>query len=328
MSNPNFTSLIATTLKNYRRKLADNITGKQALFFQMKKMGFVVEDDGGTSIVEPLLVAENSTVRSFNGYDLLDTTPQEGITAAEYEWKQVAGSLSISGREEFINSGSKTKILSLIDAKTKQLEITMSQELNRMAMSDGTGNGGKELGGLGILVEDGAAWSTVGGIDSNAFSYWRNQWTDLGGSFATGGLDAMRSLYNSASRQGMNEKPTLLISTQGVYEAYEKLLTVNERFTSTELGDAGFLNLMYKATPWVFDEDVPLALDGTGSTHAIYMLNAMYLKLVIGKGKNFSVTPFQKPENQEAKVSQIIFYGNLTCSNRARQALLDGIVLP
>lgn len=328
MSNPDFSALVATTLKNYRKKLSDNIMGHQALFWQMKKLGFVREEDGGTTIVEPLLVGENSTVGSYNGYDVIDVTPQEGISAAEFAWKQIAGSLSISGREKFINSGSKTKILSLLESKTKQLEISMALELNRQAHLDGTGNGSKDLTGLAVLVEDGAAWSTVGGIDSSANTYWRNQFTDLGGSFATGGVDAMRTLYNSCSRQGMNETPTLIEATQSVYEAYEKTLVVNERFTSTEMGDAGFMNLMYKKTPMVFDEDIQLALDGVGSTHALYMLNANYLNLVIGKGKNFAVTPFQRPENQDAEVSQIIIYGNMTTSNRARQGLLDGITIP
>lgn len=328
MTNPNFSALVSTTLKNYRKNLSDNIMGHQALLWKLKSMGYVREEDGGTTIVEPLLVARNSTVKSYNGYDVLDLTPQEGITAAEYDWKQIAGSLSISGREKFINSGSKTKILSLLESKTKQLEESMSLEVNRQLQLDGTGNASKDLTGLSILVEDGAAWSTVGGIDSNANTYWRNQFTDLGGSFAALGLDAMRTLYNSASRQGMNESPDLIISTQGVYEAYEKTLTVNERFMDTAVGDAGFMNLMYKKTPMCFDEDIPLALDGTGSTHAMYMLNSKYLAFVVGKGKNFVTTPSQKPENQDAEVSQILLYANLVTSNRARQALLDGIVLP
>lgn len=328
MSNPNFSALVATTLKNYRKNLADAVTGHHALFLKLKSGGFIREDDGGTTIVEPLLVARNSTVKSYNGYDVLDVTPQEGISAAEYDWKQIAGSLSISGREEFINSASKTKILSLIESKTKQLEMSMALELNRQLNLDGTGNGAKDFTGLSIIVEDGAAWSTVGGIDSNANAYWRNQFIDNAGSWAATGLDNLRTLYNSCSRQGMNEKPDLLISTQGVYEAYEKGLTVNERFTDTSLGDAGFLNLMYKATPWCFDEDIPLALDGTGGTHAVYVLMSKYLALVIGKGKNFAVTEMQKPENQDAKVSQVLLYGNLTTNNRARQGLLDGITLP
>lgn len=330
MSNPNFSALVATTLKNYRKKLSDNITGHQALFWQLKQRGFIREEDGGTSIVEPLLTGLNSTVKSYNGYDVIDVSPQEGITAAEFDWKQLAGSLSISGREKFINSSSKTKVLSLLESKTTQLEKSMQLEINRLLNLDGTGNGGKDFTGLSILVEDGAAWSTVGGIDSNAFTYWRNQFTDLGGSFAALGLDAMRTMYNSVSRQGMNETPTLIMATQSAYEAYEKTLVVNERFlgSDTDMADAGFMNLLYKKTPMVFDENIPLALDGTGSTHAMYFLNAEYLNLVIGKGKNFSVTPVQKPENQDAEVSQVLFYGNMTTGNRARQGILDGIVLP
>lgn len=328
MSNPNFDTLIATTLKNYRQKLSDNITAKQALFYQLKQKGFIREEDGGTTIVEPLLIGTNSTVKSYQGYDVIDTTPQEGISAAEYAWKQIAGSLSISGREKFINGGSKVKILSLLESKVKQLEMSMQFELNRQLQLDGSGNGGKDLGGLSLLVEDGAAWSTVGGIDSNANTYWRNQFIDNNGSWATAGLDNMRTLYNNCGRQGLNEFPTLIQSSQGIYEAYEKSLTVNERFMDMSMGDAGFLNLMYKKTPWVFDSDIPTGLDGTGGTLALYMLNSSYLNLVIGKGKNFVATPMQKPENQEAEVSQVIFYGNMTTSNRARQGVLDGVTLP
>lgn len=328
MTNPNFSAIIATTLKNYRKNLADNVTGHHALWMKLKEGGFIREEDGGTTIVEPLMVGRNSTVKSYNGYDVIDVTPQEGITAAEFDWKQVAGSLTISGREEFINSSSKAKVLSLIESKTKQLELSMALELNRQLNLDGTGNASKDFTGLSILVEDGAAWSTVGGIDSNANAYWRNQFIDNGGSWAATGLDNLRTVYNSVSRQGMNEKPDLLVSHQSVYEAYEKGLTVNERFTDTRLGDAGFLNLMYKATPWVFDEDIPLALDGTGGTLAVYVLMSKYLALVLGKGKNFAVTEMQKPENQDAKVSQVLIYGNLTVNNRARQGILDGITVP
>jgi len=89
MSNPNFDTLVATTLKNYRANLADNITAHQVVWYQLKERGFVREDEGGTSIVEPLLVGRNTTVKSYAGYDIIDTSPQTGITAAEFNWKQV-----------------------------------------------------------------------------------------------------------------------------------------------------------------------------------------------------------------------------------------------
>lgn len=337
MANPNFDTLVSTTLKNYRRLLADNITAHQILWYMLKEKGFIKEEEGGTTIVEPLMIGRNSTVKSYSGYDIIDTTPQEGISAAEYDWKQIAGSVSISGREEFINSGSKTRILNLLESKIQQLQISMMLEVNRQLQADGTGNSGKDLTGLAAAVEDGTAWSTYGGIDSNAFPYWRNQW--IGGVTITDSaatvnfrpfLDSLRTLYNSASRGKV--KPTLLMSTQALYEAYEASLTVNERFLDMKLGDAGFQNLMYKATPWVFDEDMPgnnvyPALGGSLANQELVMINDTFMRFVLGKGKNFVVTDFQKPENQDAKVSQILFYGNLTVNNRARHARLSNVTI-
>lgn len=344
MANPNFDTLVTTTLKNYRKLLADNITAHQILWYLMREKGFIKEEEGGTSIVEPLLIGRNNTVKSYNGYDIIDTTPQEGMSAAEFDWKQIAGSVSISGREEFINSGSKTRILNLLQSKIEQLQISMMLEVNRQLQGDGTGNGGRDLTGLAVAVEDGTAWSTYGGIDSNAFPYWRNQWiggvtivdtaaAPLTSSTSVGMqafMDALRTLYNSASRAKV--KPTIILSSQAIYEGYEKSLVSQERYLDMKLGDAGFINLMYKQTPWMFDEDMPgnnvypnLGVDLTAQE--LVLLNVDFMRFVLGKGKNFVVTDMQKPENQDAKVSQVLFYGNLTVNNRARHARLSNVTI-
>lgn len=200
----------------------------------------------------------------------------------------------------------------------------MMLEMNRQLQADGTGNGGRDFTGFNILVEDGTAWSIVGGIDSQAFPYWRNQWIGSVGSFATNGVARMRTLYNSASRG--KSKPDLILTSQAVYEGYEGTLVPNERFIDMSLGDAGFLNLMFKATPIAFDDDMPATSNGAGSIGDLIMLNFEFINFVIGKGKNFETTDFQKPENQDAEVGQIIVYGNATCSNRQRQGRLTGIL--
>ncbi|MDE2015954.1 MAG: hypothetical protein KGJ89_05010 [Patescibacteria group bacterium] len=38
--------------------------------------------DGGESIVEHLLYGKSSAVKSYSGAEVLDTTPQEGLTIA------------------------------------------------------------------------------------------------------------------------------------------------------------------------------------------------------------------------------------------------------
>lgn len=322
MSNPNFDTLVSTTLKNYRTTLTDNITGHNALWYQLKERGFIREEDGGTTIVEPLLIARNSTVKSYAGYDVLDTTPQQGISAAEFSWKQVAGAVTISGDEEFKNGGSKAQIINLLKAKVTQLEKSMMLELNRQSHADGTGNGGKDITGLALAVEDGAAWSTYGGIDSNTYTYWRNQWIGTTAAFASVGLSRMRTMYNSCSRGA--DKPTLILTSQYLYEQYESLLAANERFMDMSMGDAGFMNLLFKSTPIVFDDDMPFE-DLATDEHQMLFLNSSYLNFVVGKGRNFVVTDLMKPENQDAKVSHTLLYGNFTCSNRARQGRLTDL---
>lgn len=312
----------------------------QVVWYQLKERGFVREDEGGTSIVEPLLVGRNTTVKSYAGYDIIDTAPQQGITAAEYNWKQVAGSVSISGEEEFKNSGSKTKVISLLQSKITQLELSMMLEMNRQLQADGTGNGGKDITGLALAVEDGAAWSTYGGIDSNAFTYWRNQWVDYNATYGILDLGAgittslknliraMTNIYNSAMRGKV--RPTVIITDQMMYEAYEQALQLTSSnyriMIDTKMADAGFMNLLFKETPVTFDEDMPNASIVTNSdNHEMLFLNVDFMKFVIGRGKNFVVTDMMRPENQDAKVSQIIVYGNLTINNRARQGRISNI---
>lgn len=322
MPNTNFGVLASTTLKNYRPVLADNLVGHEALLWELKDKGFVREEDGGTTIVEPLMYGRNNTVKSYAGYDVLDNTPQTGITAAEFAWKQIAGAVSISGWEEFSNQGSKTKIISLLKSKIMQLDTSMELEVSRMLHSDGTGNGGKDMGGLALLVEDGAAWSQVGGIDSNVDVWWRNQWIGGTATFASAGLTRMTRLFNSISRK--NIRPRLILTDQYLYEEYEKLLVPNERFLDTRMGDAGFLNLSFKGVPICFDQDMPFE-DLATDEHQMVMLTSEYLSFVTGKGKNFVVTDFQRPDNQDAKVSHVLLYAQMTVSNRGRQGRLTDL---
>lgn len=322
MPNSNFPVLVATTIKNYRPTLADNITGHNALLWELKEKGFVREDDGGTSIVEPLMYGRNTTVKSYDGYDTLDNTPQTGITAAEFNWKQIGGSVTISGKEEFQNGGTKTRIINLLKAKIKQLEDSMKLEVSRMLQGDGTGNGGKDITGLAALVEDGAAWSTVGGIDSNTDTWWRNQWIGGTATFASVGLNRMRTMFNSVSRQSV--RPRLIMTSQYLFEEYEKLLVPNQRYLDLRMGDAGFQNLTFKECPIIFDDDMPFE-DLATDEHQMVFLTTEYLNLVIGKGRNFVVTPFQTPDNQDAKVSHILLYAQMTVSNRGRQGRLTDL---
>ena len=162
MSNPNFDALLSTTLANYRDQLTDNVFSDRVLTNHLMSKGRIRMINGGTKIVEPLIYGQNTTVASYSGYDTISLAAQSGITAAEYEWKQYAASIAISGIEEAKNNGEQ-EIINLLEAKIMQAEESMREGFNTMFFADGTGNSGKDWNGLGNIVETG---NSVGGINS------------------------------------------------------------------------------------------------------------------------------------------------------------------
>jgi len=306
--NANFDTLLSTTIANYRKTLTDNVfTARPLTYFLMDK-GRIRMLNGGTKIVEPLIYGTNSTVASYSGYDTLSLTPQEGISAAEYDWKQYAVSIAISGIEEAKNNGEQA-ILNLLEAKIMQAEESMKEGFNQMFFGDGTGNSGKNWLGLGAIVESG---NTVGGINSasgQGNDWWRSYEENTAGALT---LAQMTTAYNSVSVG--NDHPDMVLTTQTLFEKYESLLQPQLRYTDTKTADAGFQNLLFKAAPVAYDVHCTAGV--------VYFLNSKYLTLVGHSDKWFANTEFVRPENLDARYSLIMCYGNLTCRNRAKQGKL------
>ena len=307
MSNANFDALLSTTLANYRDQLTDNIFTARPLTYFLQDKGRMRMLNGGTKIVEPLIYGTNATVGSYSGYDSIALTAQAGITAAEYDWKQYAASIAISGIEEAKNNGEQ-EIINLLEAKIMQAEESMREGFNQMFFADGSGNSGKDWNGLGNLVE---ASGTVGGINraTSGNEYWRSYEENTSAALT---LAQMSTAYNSVSVG--NDHPDMVLTTQTLFEKYEALLQPQLRYTDTKTADAGFQNLLFKAAPVVYDEHCTAGI--------VYFLNSKYLTLVGHSGKWFEQTAFVRPEDLDARYALIMCYGNLTCRNAAKQGKL------
>lgn len=314
-----FDALLSTTLAKIRPALNDNIFDDYVFLSYLNgKLGMALRgrsvkrvEDGGESIVEPLMYGMNTTAKSYSGAETLDTTLQEGITIARYDWKQYAGTIGITGAEERKNN-SESAIIKLLDAKTKQAVMSLRDKMNVDAFGDGTGNSGKAMMGLSGIV---SATSTLAGIDPAVHTWWVSTVNSSVGSFASGGLNAMRTALFTVSFG--NDKPDLIITTQTVAEYYHKVLQPQERYTNTKLGNTGFENITFHGIPIVFDRDC--------SSGTMYMLNSNYLNFVVHKDADVEITPFQRPVNQDVLSAQMLFMGNLTTNNRRMHAKLSGI---
>lgn len=302
----NFNDLTTTTFKNYRKKYADLITDKIGLYKYLKEKKHVERRKGGLKIVEPLMYAENSTFGSYSGYDTLDTTPQKGLSAAEYDWKNCAVAITISEEELDTNKG-KSKILSLFKSKVEQSKKTFINRMEKMLFADGTGNNAKDFAGLQSYMT--AAPSSVGGIDGTANAWWDNQRETIT-AFDTDGLAKMRSLFNKCSREG--DSIDIMITDRITFEAYEALLTPIERINYSKnkslAGDMGFETLLFKGRPFLWSNAAP--------AKKMFFLNSDYLKLVIDPDKDHHMTKWRVPLNQMAKTAFILLRGNLVCNNR------------
>jgi hypothetical protein len=320
--NVNFDSLLSTTIDNYRKTLTDNIFKSRVLLWWLTEKNSVRKLSGGVNIVEPLIYAEGQA-GSYGEWDAIAIVPQEGISAAVYPWKQLFGTIAISGLEEAQNNGEEM-VINLLKAKVMQAEETMKSKLNKMLYANGTGNSGKDFLGLAALLSGTGA--AVGGIDGTVAGneFWRST-AASGTGMKLGGLRALLgTAYNSASNG--NDVIDGVFTNQHDYETYEAELTPNIRYQDTKSANAGFTSLMFKQAPIYWDQDCPA---GTA-----YGLNSKYITLVGHTQRWFKQSPFSdglsaaaggNATTVDARYSIITSYGNLTVNNRARHFVVTGI---
>jgi hypothetical protein len=313
MPNPNYDTILSTTLANHMPKLVDNVFSARPFVYFLKQAGQVRTISGGSKIVLPLLYGQNGTAASYSAYDTINITPQTGITSAEFNWKQYAASITISGIEEAQNN-SEEQIIDLLEAKTFQAEETITEKFDQMFISSGltsnaTGNSGKDWLGLEALVKDSTS-TNIGGINQATDTWWAPGHKNTSAGALT--LAQMRTAYNTVSAG--NDQPNVILTTRALFEKYEDLLQPQERFMDAKTADGGFQNLLFKGAPIVYDNYV--------TAGDMYFLNTKYIRLVGHSDNWFKPTPFVRPNNQDARYAQILCYGELTISNRARQGVL------
>lgn len=319
MVNPNLAEIITTTLRNFTpESIADNVSEKNALLFRLKEKGKIRMLDGGREIDKAIYYDETGTFQYYNGYDTLDISPSDVITSAVYSWKNASTAVSISGDEARQNSG-KSQRFDLVKSRIENAMNTMSNNINVGMYSDGTGSGGKEIGGLQLLVADDPTTGTVGGINRATYDFWRNQTFDAttdGGAAAsaTNIRSYMNNVWNEAIRG--TDQPDLIVADGNYYGFYEDQLQDQMRFTTSKMADAGFESLKYKSA------DVVLEGSNAIPTNHMYFLNTNYLGLDAHRDAFFAPQDSKSSVNQDAIVVPIYFSGNMTMSNAARQGVL------
>jgi hypothetical protein len=324
MPSPNatFTELVSTTFRKHRKEVKDNISKNNALYQRLYKKGQYRTEDGGLTIAQPLDYNSNSTYQRYSGYDVLNVSQSDVISAAEFSWRQIAINVVASGLEMRINKGD-ARIIALVKSRIKNAMRTFKNNFSADLYSDGTLS--NQINGLQALVAD-AGTGTVGGIDSSAFPFWQNAVQSAAAPLQGGGAITLSPTTFESFLLGAwlnqvrgDDSPDLIVCSNDYFTFYELSQTSIKRYTGENpAGSAtgGFTSLKYKTADVIFDGG-----SGIPASHA-YMLNTDYIELVVHQDADLDTLDGPdgvRPYNQDAAVIPVIWMGNLTVSNRRLQ---------
>jgi hypothetical protein len=174
-ANSAISDIIATNIQSRTGELADNVTNNNALLRRLKERGNVKTFSGGNVILQEIMYQDSATdnTNSYSGYEVLNTSQNSPISAAQFGITQYASAISISGLEMIQNSG-KEAIIDLLDGRMAVAEAQLANRISGDIYLDGTGNAGKNLTGLGAAIPDAPSSGTYGGINRATYSFWRS----------------------------------------------------------------------------------------------------------------------------------------------------------
>lgn len=347
----NYNSLLASTIKYYKKGFVNNVTRDfiltavlgakdlAPLFGLRTPEGDLAEGikliDGGEKIFCPIMYGRNTTVEAFAGYDTLNITPNDPFTAAEYDWRRIAGSVNLDNDRLDKNRGDAQKLFDLMKGYMDNLKISFQEKWNDMLISAKPLNS-KEPHGLFDIIKDdpttNPASGALGGIDAVANAWWRNYAEDFAaGTFGTDqtglGMAALRRMIRSV--QYGTDGAKLLLAGENAFEKVENTMVNQIRYMGDKekaIARAGFEVLMVKGIPMVMEKRITALRSDQGLPgDAIYAINPKSLKLYGMKHRWFEPSNVKEPVNQDTQVQHIITACQLTTDHRRGNGVLFNI---
>lgn len=323
----NLSDIISTTIQSRSGALADNVTNNNALLVKMRERGNVKPFSGGNVILQEIMYNDTATENagSYSGYDVIDITPNSPISAAQFDLKQYAAAVSMSGLEMLQNAG-KEQIIDLMEGRIQVAEAQLINDISAGLYSDGTGNSGKDITGLALAVAASPSTGTYGGINRANWAFWRNIAFDAttdGGAAAS--ATNIQSYMNRVAVQLVrgSDRPDMIVAGNNYYRFYLESLQAIQRITSESSAGAGFTSLKYFGAGFNCDVFLDGGIGGQLNTNRMYFLNTKYMFFRPHRDRNFvPIGGERQSVNQDAVVKLIGWAGNLTSSGPRYQGVL------
>lgn len=322
MANPNVGQLVSQAWQKLTNdgKPEDNIFEEYSQLKRLESGKAFRSFTGGRSLIGTIEYQVNSTVESVSPTTTLNTEIVDVFDEWEANWKQYAGTFSMTSFEDAVNRGDSAKF-NLEKGKLKNLRSSMRKTINEHIF--GATAAATDLSGLQSLVPDSPSSGTVQTINAGTYTFWRSKQTS--GAQTTSAYDnlraSMRTIRTSCARGQGVAYPEYYVTGSGTFNGYESLLIANERISNKDNKSA---NGGFKGDVWYFG-DAELFWDGDCADSRMYALNRSNLQMAYQSGYWFKGYPAVNPANQLLNVFKAETQCQLFSNNRRHLGVITSI---
>lgn len=258
-------------------------------------------------VTEQLRYSNDSNFQSYFGDSQVSYNRKRTIQQAKFTWGSFhdgfglnedelaqAGITMTDDKQSTPSDAEKVALTNLLEENMATLKLGFEQNFDLMLHRDGTASD-TDIAGLDSLISTTPTVSaTIGGLNQNTYSWWRN-YAKLDISTATAGnlVNEMEIAWRECTRYGGN-RPDFILAGADFIDAYrdDASQTVNRQLQkggrgNTEI-DASVDGIFFKGVPIVWDpvfDDLDTADSPTTAwSKRCYFINSNFLKLRPIKG--------------------------------------------
>lgn len=317
-----YQQVLSMALEDRASGYQDLVSNSNALLAVMRRKG-LWKEYSGPRIRETLQIAKPDG-QWYSGYDFLNNAPIELFNDAYFTPKMVAVPVTLS-LEEILNNAGSNQVMDVMESYIEAAERSLRDLMDEAIHSDGTADGGKQLGGLKVAVPTVTNSGVYGGISRVDHAIWRTSTFDAHTAFTGIGTqvtkDTIRPMLNvimtqrSRGRRGAD----LLLMSPEHYAAYDAATVAIQRINDeNSLGKLGFTSLKYYGAGRTAEIVQDGGIGSNMPANTTYGLETDSLRLRYNPNRNFSKLfegEGMKPINQDAIVQYIGWMGELTQVN-------------
>jgi hypothetical protein len=319
-----YQQVLSTALEQRSSMWQDIVSDAIPLFDVLRRKG-LWEEYSGPRIRQTLLIDLPPT-QWYSGYDYLANPPRELFNDAYFTPKMCVTPISLTNQEVLNNAG-RNQIFDIVTEYIQAAETGLAEGMDAAMYSDGTGDGGKELGGLGIAVPIVNDDGVYGGISRVDQPIWQPGSYNANSDFPTIGTQVNSVTIRPMLLRIMGQhtrgrrSPDLLLMSPEHFEAYDAATVAIQRLRREDgsgVGRLGFRTLEYIGAGQTSEIVYGGGYGSNMPANTTFGLETGSFRLRYNPQRNFD-TLFRgdgmMPINQDAMAQYVGWMGEMTMTN-------------